>query len=524
MTDDPTADASPAPLSRVVLDGDVSEERLRYLLSLGCESPDLDYKGTCDPSLNPHRVELAKDIGAMMLMGGYLVIGVDGQGGPVGLSQDAARRFDEARLVPVLEKYLPAPVVVSSQVWDIQGVPVAIVYVPRARHGGFMFKSLGQYRKPGGKKLVLVFRVGDIFYRNGTRSERLDPIGFEKLLARTREEVRQEERHEAQEQLAATIAELRAGSQGQQVAQAPSPAVTLSLDPDALTAAAIELSRSKDHIPLLRALRTARKRVQAVLGDVAWESEVATVADNLACLGATSLLIEDMSIFDESLQSMVSLYGLGFTEPLRRRGSDAEKLWLLLARRAMAEGALAVRLGKWSTVRDIVLAPVEGVDVYYTSWLRHALTMASRAGHMREQIDQGTRELSLILLARADAERLEPLHPDAMPGDEILNSLIQFDFLANLISISTDPQHGANYYPNFAHFFTERTEPIVVRLLKDSPMRFALFPGSDEELAQALLAINSQAGRIGVRFTGWFGFTNEVIRAFLTSHGATTAT
>ena len=58
----------------------VSEEQLTYLLGLGHESAGLDYKATLDLRQTRDLVELAKDVGAMQVDGGYIVVGTDDQG------------------------------------------------------------------------------------------------------------------------------------------------------------------------------------------------------------------------------------------------------------------------------------------------------------------------------------------------------------------------------------------------------------------------------------------------------------
>lgn len=55
-------------------------------------------------------VELAKDVGAIQVGAGYIVIGVDSHGAPSGDLDGVDRRpFDEARLNPRLLQYLPPP-------------------------------------------------------------------------------------------------------------------------------------------------------------------------------------------------------------------------------------------------------------------------------------------------------------------------------------------------------------------------------------------------------------------------------
>ncbi len=58
----------------------VNEEKLRQLLSEQTESETLDYKETCDLSQKRDQVELATDLGAMPMLGGFVVIGAASHG------------------------------------------------------------------------------------------------------------------------------------------------------------------------------------------------------------------------------------------------------------------------------------------------------------------------------------------------------------------------------------------------------------------------------------------------------------
>lgn len=67
----------------VVLDGRVSDEKLAELLDLQTEHPMLDFKAIIDLEKRGV-VELAKDVGAFQVAGGYVIGGVDGHGVPNG--------------------------------------------------------------------------------------------------------------------------------------------------------------------------------------------------------------------------------------------------------------------------------------------------------------------------------------------------------------------------------------------------------------------------------------------------------
>jgi hypothetical protein len=65
-----------------VVEPNVTKDKLLQLLEEGAESQTLDFKETCDLSSKEDLVEVAKDVGAMQVDGGFIVVGVDSQGRP----------------------------------------------------------------------------------------------------------------------------------------------------------------------------------------------------------------------------------------------------------------------------------------------------------------------------------------------------------------------------------------------------------------------------------------------------------
>ena len=106
-----------------VIEPVVSESKLRDLLDEGHESPGLDYKQSLDPNDTRAWVELAKDVGAMQAEGGFIVIGADDHGTPVGVSQGDLAKFDESPPKPCRYWFEPTP-----PVWlnSIRGSPMAM--------------------------------------------------------------------------------------------------------------------------------------------------------------------------------------------------------------------------------------------------------------------------------------------------------------------------------------------------------------------------------------------------------------
>lgn len=139
--------ATPAG-SPVVLDGILSDEKLAELLALQTEYPELDFKASVDLRGTPGLVELAKDIGAMQVRGGYIIVGVDGHGDPTGDMEGCSPQlFDEANLKAKLVKYLPEPLVIGSRVTERDGHTVVLIWVAPNPLGCAVFAGDGQYQK-----------------------------------------------------------------------------------------------------------------------------------------------------------------------------------------------------------------------------------------------------------------------------------------------------------------------------------------------------------------------------------------
>ena len=209
----------------VIVEPLVSEEKLRQLLDEQAESASLDYKSECDLREKADVVEFAKDIGAMQIDGGFLVIGADNRGRPTNkVTSGHAKLFDEAALRAKLRKWIPDQVDLMSAVHEIEGSPIVLVFVGANREGLAVFAADGQYVVEG--RQVTAFRKGDVFARHGTASEPWNQGDiarvFERIIARRKEEWRRT--------LAVDFARLGEGTEARQLASAPAQALTWNLD------------------------------------------------------------------------------------------------------------------------------------------------------------------------------------------------------------------------------------------------------------------------------------------------------
>ncbi len=493
----------------------VNAEKLRELLAWEAEYPTLDFKSECDLSLKRDLVELVKDVAAMSVRGGFLVIGVDKRGRPTGALTDAqASLFDEARLRPKLLKFLPDSLQICSQDHDLPGGKVVLLHVAANPAGCAFFRSDGQYVPPGKTESKVVFREGEVFFREGTESTRLNHQGLELVIEQRVRQVRQQwlDNHAREYQRLAE--ELSIGATGQRVSSGPAVEFNLTLEPRILVESTVELLRAEDDIPLRRLLNKVVPEARSLYraGD---EQAVDHLLDQLTRLAATFLDLDRPTWFGRTTDTLATVYDLAFegeaeiiNEPPRR----AAVLWLKIIERVEALGALAVRREAWPAVSHLASRKPQGMHRMYASWLRHATTMANRAGLVPTSggVDA---EVSMISCARDIIRRLDELRPDLEADDErILTSLNQFDFLACVVALAMTNNGGPGgiYYPHFAKFYSSRTHPIAERLIADESLRQQVYPGADRQLAETLRQIDDMAQKVGFAFDGWEGYTAPV--------------
>jgi len=510
----------------------MSDEKLSELLEGRAELPQLDYKRRIDLSEKRDELELTKDVAAMQVKGGYILIGVDDGGSPLP-DMDAvdARPFDEANLRPKLLRYLPGPLEIVTRNTERNGHTLVAICVMPHPDGCAYVKAHGTYADDKGIEKE-VFRAGDVFWRDGTQSVRLSQEGHREVIRRQVaaqkrewiEEQRNVRREEASEhQAAATSRTLAEGELG---------AVSLDLSPRDLALASLEFVRRGDRIGIRHLFHDARRRARTFIERQDKEA-LDALLDSLTCLAATFLAYEEDEPFEQVIRVLVEIYGIPFEEHDSTwwgyRGtipSDdfATQLWLAILERIFALGALAVRSENWNAAKALTLQlPQHLVEGEYEhNWLRHAITMASRASHFRQEDEDGrAKELSLLSLARTVIVRLECLHPDLSEDDtdRMLTSLAQFDFVFNVVAVGDAQKFRSSvFYPSFARVRQERIQPLANRLVKDPELRQSLFPLSDADLAVALSEIGHRAQNEGWQYDGFDGWDDGPVLDFISEH------
>ncbi len=512
------------------LDATVTAAKLAELLGVQTELAWLDFKQQCDLSERSEIVELAKDVGAMSIRGGYLVIGVDDDGHPCGLPAGQERYFNEATLSGKLARYLPVGCGIRSAIHDlgVDGSRQQIVLVWVAPHpdGWAVFHTDGSYTNGRGRP-HLAFRAGDVYARHGTSSRPWQQVDIADARRRLVANAKENWRAELAEDINRIGLSARSGAA---VLTGPSAAFTWQLDAVAFGAAAVELLRRNDDIPVRLMLRSATADVRRLVTDagVSNPDDLVIALDRIITVAGLGLDLERPLFRRLAVDALLKLYGWAVDDLAVQTSQHrlVPILWLRIAERLYGLGALAVRRSDWATVRELAVARVPALQraERRATWHRDALTMASRAGLFVEQLPDGqSRELSLLLSARAAVVENPALQPDLpelvaayTQWEPLLSSLCQFDLLMTVISGVTARVEdtvallGVSY-PNYARADSGRSHEIVDLLVFDPTVRKALVPdAADHDLAVTLHLADVVARRCSQGFWGWEGYTTDV--------------
>ena len=506
-----------------VVDGTVSAEKLTELLAAGTEYPELDFKRELDLSRgqDKHRVDFASDVAALSSLreGGYIVVGADDRGriADSTFTQPDPAQYDEAKLREIVNSYVEGPIRLVIGLHELAGRRLAVVFVGPAGDGlPPVMRRDGSFRLEGGESRT-VFRAGDVYVREGTSSVRMQYKHWPLLLANYRTRVRAEAAADTQDVVGRLADLLRAGN-------AASSVVDVAMAPADFDRAVTAALAADDIASVRRALHQtgpARRRWT----DPERNDQIETALDRLVAAAAVAVQHANGEGFRLAVDLLLDLYKAALHSPSgihARSGHEKQAAWLwrAIGARILALLALIVRLRAWSFAPLLVLRQIgPGGDEYtYHSWLRHAVTEASRQqlllqrdgepanGALISFAREAVRRVPALQLglAEEDVERPSLLPPDGEP-DDLLDSLCQADFLWCLIVVMWCREHrrpiGHEFYPSCSAFYAARTQPIVDEVVANLETRDVLFAeGVDFALAPAIAAVDEVAERQQVHY------------------------
>ena len=511
----------------IVVDGRTDEEKLVELLRAGAEETALDYKATLDLSTKASKdsVEFAKDAISMgnLPSGGYIIVGVDDHGAPAH-DQAAidATQFDSAKLRAKVTRYVEAPVHLVSQSHQVDDRIVIVIYVsPNSDGLPIPTSAIGQYDKGNGK-METVFVEGEVLIREGTSNVRVRYAHWNGLLERYRETIKAEARRDADELIRRVVESFRNGG--------GSVAATVPLDPgmddDTFIEALVALFESGSTVRVQQFLNDAAIRAGA--GEPDERADRLRALDQVALTACQAILYRQDEVFRLAVTALDKAYTarLLSADSVAWVGTDAARAqhYLDVFIRVLAIGALAVRREAWDLLPVLSNRSVNEGGYEWVSWLRHAVTMASRANLLQDH-DGRSRGGQALSLARALAAESPTLRPDFGAGttlpkpeelahnDWLLNSLCEFDLWWCILALANRPdsRDGAAYYPSCAAFHQRRSQPTLTRIATEPEVRKAAFGDTaNQVIADSMLAVVKVAVSQSHQYGGWWdGFADD---------------
>jgi len=494
----------------IVVDGRTDREKLVELLQLP-EQTHLEFKAELDLTAKHDELNFVKDAVSMTNRppGGYILGGVNDDGTlalPIGTIADRAL-FDGARLGDMIRKYIEGEVHVISQVHEVDGHEIVLIYFPHHRDGlPVPMSKLGQFAGQNGKPVV-VFREGDVLVREGAKNTPLRHAHWNDLLSRRDQRLREETRAQVDSLIADLAAALRTGGRA-------GPAfvpLTVEMADEAFREGVVSHLEADSDVRLRQFLGQAAALVSN-------PDERQAALDKITILAAHAMYFERDTVAQKAIDSLFDAYTkLG-------HGDAAARLDIIT--RVYVLGSLAVRLRQWGFVHDLALRPYpRNGDVYiYSSWIRHGQVEASRA----DLFPQGKGGL-MISAARdlmSEQPAMRPDVPDsAVPDpsdlahdDALFNSLCQFDILYCLI-VAAEGQHHGSGYPAASAMNQDRADPAFEVVAGDAAAREAMFPTSDErKIAEAMAQVFTSAERESFGFGGHWWSLPQGAQRFVSNH------
>lgn len=488
----------------IVVDGRTDREKLIELLQLP-EQTHLEFKAGLDLTAKQDELNFVKDAVSMSNRppGGYILVGVNDNGVlslPAGSIADRAR-FDGARLGDTIRKYIEGEIHVISQVHEIDGHDVVLIYFPHHRDGlPVPMSKLGQFQGPNGKQAV-VFREGDVLVREGAKNTPLRHAHWNDLLRYRDQRLREETRAQVDALIADLATAMRDGG-------ANSRLVPLSneMADDAFSEAVVSHLEADSDIRLRQYLGRAAALVSN-------PDERQAALNKISILAAQAMYFVRAAVAEKAIDSLFDAYA--------KLGNSDAAARLDIITRVYVLGSLAVRQQQWALVHDLVLRryPPHG-DVYvYSSWIRHGQVEASRANLFPE--GRGGLMISAARVLMSEQPAMRPDVPDnAVPDssglehdDLLLNSLCQFDILYCLI-VSAEGQHHGDGYPAASALNQSRADPAFEVVATDTDARAAMFPTANgRRIAEAMVQVFTGAKRESFGFGGhWWSLTQSAQR------------
>ena len=495
------------------IDGDISPTRIDFLIERDHEENWLDYKETWDTKDKLHWAELARDLAAMANTdGGWILVGLEEQQPTAtpryirrGIGSNLADLFEVTKIWDKISGFFEEPLNLKAGAPVLQeGKTYGVVFVWRR-----LDEPIVMARDAGDDHDTL-FSSGDVFVRRASSTVRANQADMRRLMKGYAE-------REAQRLIRELIPEKLLDATFNAL---PPELDYLTEDPAVISGKIRQLVRMGRQdligVPAREGVSSLTAIAQGPTMDSSFQESLNRFLRSLLAAATLAISYSRRPLFDELVSALVQTYNMigrrfgastGFSPSV-----PVANAWLSVMGVVYALGGALVATRKFDHIPALVdQYPDRGAEMWQRgSWLRHALSMASRA----EVLDRP----SLIPLG-ADMIVKEPeLQLIMSDEDQAIEAACQFDFLAN-VRIWVSRKDAREPYPNFGLYYNHRTEPIIEDLVAGGASREALPESTgDTDIADAITLLDQLAGQNFFRFGGWDSGLTRPVRDFVAQH------
>lgn len=496
----------------IVVDGNISANKLLHLIEHNAEEDFLDYKLRYDHKDKEQKVELVRDLISMAnTRGGYIVIGVDENKGvgtgfiPVGIDIECRRALDITKISDQLAPFVATRLDIRLTIHslpEIENRTFALIYVAQGTELPIIFEKDGAFQGKQGTDAR--FHTGDVYVRRGAASMRADQNDMRRFTSLTRRREREIWTEEIlgftdlKQRIEAVLA-LHSGQSAPDLQQFRGPTFDETMfyvDDLVFDRHILDLLEAGNTVGLTRYLEGAWPAFVANVNDShsVDDAELERVKDNLLtpildCLTvitAIAVRYDRPELFSTAVGKLYEAFRhaseLSFPTP---QGTELHygESWVRkeITARVYALGVLLMRERRYSWIPELSLRTMDTGTTTY-SWMRFAGIMLSKA-----------RRLDVPSLCPLGISFIKesPLFRwlFGQNENEIIDCTCQFDFLQGVHNLNAD----LSAYPSFGAYDNYRTVPIVRELVRDTPARQAIQGISDQELAQIIDRLDEKA-------------------------------
>ena len=522
------------PKTMILVDGDMSIDRARALITLQLEEERLDYKERLDVSSNAlkkkAKIDIVCDLVAMSNTdGGYIVVGVrqekNGSYTVKGIESDCIMFLTQENIQNWVDSYIDKSLRIRSRAIDYdKNKKIVLIFICKSFLPA-VFNKNGQYQDTNKKHSVSKFAESDLFVRHGSKSERAKYDDWLRFNSAIRSDERDkllgdQTRHKDVIDRLDTIITLLGGSAPQRRWLDLS-----NTKKEEVEDQTINILTTENPVIIRRSIKRELQSIRQFLTDQQTIINRETLAENMdrsfvAFLSkmfpvwATSVEFKSNDMVSDIAEQIHRLYldihSLNFKVQL----SGSTTLWL--------ESKIVASVyiwGAFSIMRDdplftrLLIDRGNAFDDFWRdkSWFKYVLTMLARTNQLTKkglcaEVFESIKTDNYTISMFEEEERL-------------LTFICQFDFLQCATTLARTKNVG-DIYPSFGIYRKYRITPLLEKLIRNREEGRWMTSLSKEDLAKVIDDLDKIAAQEFGFYYDWEynEWDNRLVSDFIIEH------